>query len=176
MTARRHRGPAVLAALAVAFAAGAGASPPWPPFTARALTGESVDSSALIGQPTLLIVTPSAAASDSTHRWVDTLKDRIDSEQVRVRDLIAIDLPFFISVETAVERAREQVPAKYHDRTWLLDSPAVERALRIPPDSTEACIVLLDRDGNLVRRIHGAPNAQRLASLQEGLRTLGAAR
>lgn len=150
---------AILGALITCIAV---ANPPWPAFTALSLNGESVHSAALVGQPTLLIVTPSRDAAAATRLWVRALEKRIDSSRLRVRDVIALDLPFFMSAEDALPRARAKIPARYHGQTWLLDSPVVEKALQVPVDSHEACIVVLDRSGQVVLRIHGPPTDERL--------------
>lgn len=44
------------------FARGADTAVPWESFTANSLTYEKVDSSLLLGHPTVLIITPSKAA------------------------------------------------------------------------------------------------------------------
>lgn len=54
----------------------ADAQPPWPAFTATNLNGDTVESSALVGQPTLLIVTPSQGAAGATQQWVEALRPR----------------------------------------------------------------------------------------------------
>ena len=42
-----------------------------PDFTATALTGEKVSAAQLIGQPTILIVTPSKDAAKNTRLWAE---------------------------------------------------------------------------------------------------------
>jgi len=58
------------------FAGAADTEVPWESFTATTLTYEKVDSSRLLGQPTLLIITPSKAAADSTKAWTNALERR----------------------------------------------------------------------------------------------------
>lgn len=74
-------------------------SSPVPDFTATALTGEKVSAAQLIGQPTILIVTPSTDAARDTRLWAEALRTNIDQSAVRIRDVLAIDLPFFMSEE-----------------------------------------------------------------------------
>ncbi len=138
---------------------------PWDAFKATALSGATVSSEKLIGQPTILIITPSKAASESTRTWVEALRDELDASDYRVRDVIAISLPFFLSEEDAVSKARDSVPERFHDQTWLLDSTALEASLGIPRDSDKAAIVVLDVDGKVVARVHGALNDQRLKTV-----------
>ena len=54
-----------------------------------------------------------------------------------------------------IERARKAIPSRFHDLTWLLDSQVMEKALDIPTDATDACIVVLDAQGNIVAQIFG---------------------
>lgn len=60
--------PAFAAGLLIGSAslAQAGGGSPIPSFEATALTGETVSSATLIGQPTILIVTPSKGAAADT--------------------------------------------------------------------------------------------------------------
>lgn len=53
-----------------------------------------VASAKLIGQPTILIVTPSKDAAEDTRMWAKALRKNIDQNKVRIRDVLAIDLPF----------------------------------------------------------------------------------
>jgi hypothetical protein len=145
---------------------------PWPSFTATTLSGEKVDSDKLIGQPTLLILTPSGNAAGSTREWVKTLRSKIDQSKYRVRDVLAVDLPFFMSEEDAIGKAKERVPKRYHDQTWILNSQIMEATLGVPSDSDEAVIVVLDKNGNLVSQVHGKVTTARMSQICVALQTL----
>lgn len=145
---------------------------PWPSFTATALSGEKVHSDKLLGQPTLLILTPSRNAAESTREWVKALRSKIDLSQYRVRDILAVDLPFFMSEQDAISLAKEKVPQRYHDQTWILDSQVIEGALGVPSDSDEAVIVVLDKNGNLVSQVHGSVTSARMSEITDALQSL----
>lgn len=145
---------------------------PWPSFMATTLSGEKVDSDKLIGQPTLLILTPSGDAAESTREWVKTLRTKIEQSKYRVRDVLAVDLPFFMSEEDAIGKAKEKVPKRYHDQTWILNSQIMEAALGVPSDSEEAVIVVLDKKGNLVSQVHGKVTTARMSQIFLALQTL----
>ena len=135
---------------------------PWPSFTATTLNGEKIDSDKLLGQPTLLILTPSRDAAESTREWANALRAKIDESEYRVRDVLAVDLPFFMSEGDAIGRAKEAVPKRYHDQTWILNSQVMESALRVPSDSHEAVICVLDKNGILVSQVHGRVATERM--------------
>jgi predicted transcriptional regulator len=145
---------------------------PWLSFTATTLSGEKVDSDKLIGQPTLLILTPSGNAAESTREWVKTLRSKIDQSKYRVRDVLAVDLPFFMSEEDAIGKAKERVPKRYHDQTWILNSQIMDATLGVPSDSDEAVIVVLDKNGNLVSQVHGKVTTARMSQIFLALQTL----
>jgi hypothetical protein len=87
-------------ALALLVPVGAWAQPsssPIPDFTATVLIGEKVSAAQLIGQPTILIVTPSKDAVKHTLLWAEALRKNVNQSEVRIRDVLAIDLSFFIS-------------------------------------------------------------------------------
>lgn len=58
-------------------------SSPIPDFTATALTGEKVSAAQLIGQPTILIVTPSRDVAKDTRLWAEALRKNVDQSGVR---------------------------------------------------------------------------------------------
>jgi len=145
---------------------------PWPSFTATTLSGEKVHSDKLLGQPTLLILTPSRNAAESTREWANALRSKIDQSKYLVRDVLAVDLPFFMSEEDAIGLAKEKVSPRYHDQTWILNSQVMEDALGVPSDSEEAVIVVLDKNGNLVSQVHGKVTTGRMSEITDALESL----
>lgn len=145
---------------------------PLPSFQATALSGESVSEAQLLGQPTVLVVTPSRDASEETKAWAKALMDALDPQQVRVRDVIAIDLPFFMSEQDALDRARDKIPQRFHDKTWLLAEPVLEQALDIPTESAQAWVLVFDARGKVVTRVHGAATDARVEQVQQAVASL----
>jgi len=145
---------------------------PIPSFTATALSGEKVSSDKLIGQPTLLIVTPSKDAAADTRMWVNALRKNIDTDAVRIRDVLAVDLPFFMSEADAIGRAKEKIPARYHDQTWIFAEQDLEIALDIPTDSAKAFVIVLNTEGKIVARVEGEPTAARIGQVSSAVRSL----
>lgn len=143
-----------------------------PEFTATALTGGQVRAQQLLGQPTVLIVTPSKQAAESTKQWAKALRDDIDTDAVRVRDVLSIDLPFFMSEQDAIGRARERIPERYHDQTWLLEEPVLEKALNIPRNSSNTHVLVLDSQGDIVARTHGAPTDRRISRIEDAIASI----
>jgi len=145
---------------------------PWPSFTATMLSGDKVDSDKLLGQPTLLIITPSRDAAESTREWINTLRSQIDQSKYRIRDVLAVDLPFFMSEEDAIDLAKKKVPQRYHDQTWILNSQVMEAALEVPSDSDEAVIIVLDKNGILISQVHGKVTTLRISEITNALQSL----
>lgn len=141
-----------------------------PGFTAAALTGEKVSAAQLIGQPTILIVTPSKDAAKDTRLWVEALRKNVDQSNVRIRDVLAIDLPFFISEEYAIAQAKEKIPARYHDQTWLLTESNLKSALNIPRDSVRAFVFVLNTQGKVITRVEGEPNDAKVSKVKKAVR------
>lgn len=152
---------------AMAFAAVA--QSPIPAFEATALTGKKVSEQALLGQPTVLIVTPSRAAAQETREWAQALRKHIDERKIRVRDVLALDLPFFMSERDALDRAREKIPKRFHDQTWLLGGSSLEKALDIPSSSEDAYVLVLDPQGRVLAKVKGSPTDSRLQEVQSAV-------
>ncbi|MCG6201809.1 hypothetical protein [Psychromonas antarctica] len=145
---------------------------PWPSFTATTLSGEKVHSDKLLGQPTLLILTPSRNAAESTREWVNALRSKINQSKYLVRDVLAVDLPFFMSEEDAIGLAKKKVLTRYHDQTWILNSHVMEDALGVASDSDKAVIVVLDKNGNLISQVHGMVTTARMSEIINVLQNL----
>ncbi|MEA9389052.1 hypothetical protein SJI19_00520 [Acerihabitans sp. TG2] len=144
---------------------------PIPDFTATALTGEKVSAAQLIGQSTILIVTPSTDAAKSTRLWAEALRKNIDQTRVRIRDVLAIDLPFFMSEKDAIGRAKEKIPTRYHDQTWILSESSLESALNIPHDSAKAFVFVLDAKGAVIARVEGEPDDAKIIEVEKAVRS-----
>lgn len=140
-----------------------------PSFEATSLTGNVVTEQRLIGQPAVLIVTPSKAAAGETRQWARALRKNIDPHKVMVRDILVIDLPFFISERDAVGRAKEKIPKRYHDQTWLLAESSLEQALHIPRSSEEATVLVLNPEGKVIARVSGKPTPQRINEIENSV-------
>jgi peroxiredoxin len=163
-----------LALLSLLAPVGVGAqlsSSPVPDFTATALTGGKVSAAQLIGQPTILIVTPSTDAARDTRLWAEALRKNIDQSAVRIRDVLAIDLPFFMGEEDAIGRAKEKIPARYHDQTWILNESSLESAFNIPRDSAKAFVFTLDTQGKVIARAEGEPNEAKISEVVKAVRS-----
>jgi len=144
-------------------------SSPIPDFTATALTGGKVSAAQLIGQPTILIVTPSKDAAKDTRLWVEALRKNVDHSRMRIRDVLAIDLPFFMSEEDAISRAKAKIPARYYDQTWILNESSLESAFNIPRDSAKAFVFVLDTQGKVIARVEGEPNDAKISKVEKAV-------
>ena len=164
--------PLCIAALSAASAAAETAGSPIPDFEATALTGEAVHSDQLIGQPTILVVTPSKGAAEDTRQWANALRERLDPKAIRIRAVLAVDIPFFMSEQDAIGHARQRIPQRYHDQTWLFAKTSLETALDIPTGSNKAFVLVLDATGSIVVRVSGEPTGQRVDAVVAAVRSL----
>jgi hypothetical protein len=90
---------------------------------------------------------------------------------VRIRDVLAIDLPFFMSEEDAIGRAKEVIQERYQEQTWILSESRLESALHIPRDSAKAFVFVLDAQGKVIARVEGAPNQAKLSEVEMAARS-----
>ena len=168
---RASLGLAWIAALMLAAPAPSCASENIPSFSATALTGRTMTSADLLGKPTVLILTPSKQAAADTRRWAQALRGEL-ADDVRVRDVLAIDLPFFMSESDAIGRAKEKIPSRYHDQTWLMSSQTLESALGVPTSSPNAFVFVVDAQGRVTLRISGDPSTANVGKIQAALKAL----
>lgn len=85
--------------------------------------------------------------------------------------MLAIDLPFFMSEEDAIGRAKEKIPLRYQNQTWILSESSLESALNIPRDSARAFVFVLDAQGNVITRVESAPNEAKLSEVKMAVRS-----
>lgn len=163
---------AAACALFTALWVGAAPNSPIPSFEATALSGEKITDAKLIGQPTILIVTPSKAAAEDTRKWANALRENLDPKSIRIRDVLAVNLPFFMSEADAIGPAKEKIPARYYDQTWILDETSLETALNIPTGSASAYVIILDSEGQIIARVSGAPTEQSISQVMSAVRSV----
>lgn len=85
--------------------------------------------------------------------------------------MLAIDLPFFMSEEDAIDRAEVKILARYHDQTWILSELNLESALNIPRDSAKAFVFVLDAQGKVIARVEGESNDAKLSEVEKAVRS-----
>ncbi len=168
---RRALASLTLAAMLFAWPAAAqpsSSASPIPTFDATSLTGRSIHRDDLLGQPTVLIVTPGRDAAASTRAWAKALRRELDP-RVRVRDVLVVDLPFFMDERDALSQAKQKIPKRYHDQTWLTSKKTLLSALGVNADAAAAEVFVLDAGGRVVVRIDGDPTAEHLDKLRSAV-------
>jgi len=163
-----------LAALSFSgIAAEAPGSPtsPIPVFEAVSLTGQTIRRADLLGQPTVLIVTPGRDAAASTRAWAKALRSEF-GKTARMRDLIAVDLPFFMDEHDAIGRAKAKIPKRYYDQTWLTSKETLTTALGVGSDAEHAQVFVLDAKGHVAAHVRGDPTPEKLDQLRSALSAL----
>lgn len=164
----RHGALAAISSLGVLLSTAAPAALPvgqqLPFFVGTDLTGTQRRSSELTGQPTVVIAATSRAASGEAQAWAQELVER-HGDDVPLVTLIAIDLPFFISNDLALGKAREKIPHKYWEQTWLGGEGDIQHALQLEPGSGSPFVFTLDSQGRITTTVHGRvgdPEASRI--------------
>ncbi|QRK05905.1 hypothetical protein JQX13_38075 [Archangium violaceum] len=125
-----------------------------PFFVGTDLTGTQRRSSELTGQPAVVIAATSRAASGEAQAWANEIVQRQGGD-VPLVTLIAIDLPFFIPDDVALGMARDRIPHRYWDQTWLGGEGDIQRALQLEPGSDTPYVFTLDSRGRITDAIHG---------------------
>ena len=141
-------------------------------FTATALTGETVTERQLLGRPFILIVTPSKDAAADTRLWAQALRAHLDVRKIVIRDIVAIDLPFFMSEQEALRQARKTIPKRYHNQTYLLAEGDLETSLYIPPSSNDAYVFVFNAQGQVMARVSGQPTEASVSAVETAVRPL----
>ncbi|MBI2395592.1 MAG: hypothetical protein HYV09_38860 [Deltaproteobacteria bacterium] len=145
-------------ALAATTAAAAAPKPPepFPLFIARDVTGQRQSTATWRGAPTLVVAITDRRASDAMRAWFQDAEKRAPA--VRLKGLISIRVPFFISDSYARARARESIPMKHwHDN--LLDVHlGIAKVLSVS-ESDVPWAFALDAQGRVVAVAHATVDA-----------------
>lgn len=85
--------------------------------------------------------------------------------------MLAVDVPFFMSEDDVIGRAKEKIPEQYYDRTWITSGTVLENALDIPTDSKNAFVLVLDTQRGIVVQVSGEPTEGRLTAVESAARS-----
>lgn len=142
-----------------------------PKFEAKNLRGEEVRRNHLVGKTTILIVTPSRAATEQSKKWGKMLEnsDRAISQKANIRSLISLSLPFFLTEDDVVAIAKDKVEKENWDHTWVINDGPLEEAFNIPAHSEEAYVIVLDRRSKVKTKISGSPNEDKIKQVISAL-------
>lgn len=143
-----------------------------PEFEAITLNGKSISSQALRGKPSILIITPSRGAAAETRAWVEALQKNIDLKNTNIRDIIALDLPFFMDTQDAIPIAKKKIPSQYYDQTWMLSKPILENRLGIPVESESAFLLVVNSELKVTLKLQGAPDSSKISQINAAMNNL----
>ncbi|NNL84964.1 MAG: hypothetical protein HKP27_04890 [Myxococcales bacterium] len=59
--------------------------------------------------------------------------------------------------------------SSYHDQTWLLSKPVLEKSLSIPISSEDAFVFVFNAEGKTAARVQGTPTEKRIQQLKDAL-------
>jgi hypothetical protein len=164
VTAALHAGLCV----AVAAPAVAGNRGSLPRFKARALSGVPKTEQDVLGQPAVLVITPTKHAAVACKAWGDKLQKSLPSN-VGLWALLALDIPFLVPHEYAVRKAQEKVPPPLWDRTWLLTGGGMDKKLGVPSEAGEPYVFAVDATGKVVAKARGAVTEEKIDRIAEAL-------
>lgn len=140
----------------------------------QSLNGKAISRKDLLGKPTIVILTPSREDRKESSLWVADIRERFGSS-VRVRDIVLIDAPFFMSEESMLTQARKVVPKKYWEETWLVPNVRNSAQLGSSEAPEKIYVYVLDGDGDVILRISGKPSNDKFEKIKNTLNAATAA-
>jgi hypothetical protein len=140
-----------------------------PRFKATALSGERKTERDLLGEQTVLVLTPTRRAAKECKAWGETLERALPS-RIGLWALLALDRPFFVSENYALRKAQEKVPQLRWEQTWLLTHGNVEKHLGVPSKADEPYIFAINSDGRIVAESQGTVTPEKIEHIARALR------
>ncbi len=134
----------------------------------QSLSGRPISRKDLLGQPTLVVLTPSRKDRKLSGRWFKILSETFSSN-VRIRDIVLIDPPFFMSEQEFVARARKAVPRKHWDETWLVPDVRQGENNDLSEQSEKTYVYVLDSEGDVIARVGGEPSEEKIEKIKHTL-------
>ncbi|MBI2395873.1 MAG: hypothetical protein HYV09_40290 [Deltaproteobacteria bacterium] len=159
---------AALLAAAPMGAASAAPKPaePFPLFIARDVAGQKQSTATFRGAPTLVLAITDRGAGDAMRAWFEGAQKRAPT--VRLKGLISIDVPSFVSDDFVRARARETIPkTRWHDN--LLDTHLGIAQVLSLPESDVPWAFVLDAQGRIVAAAHAKADAQAASAVWKSL-------
>jgi hypothetical protein len=139
-----------------------------PRFKARALSGVPKTEQDVLGQPAVLVITPTRHAAPACKAWGDELQKALPSN-VALWALLALHIPFLVPDEYAVRKAQEKVPPPLWDRTWLLTGGGMDKKLGVPAEAGEPYVFAVDAKGKVVAKVRGVVTEEKVDRISEAL-------
>ena len=139
----------------------------FPSFTSTDLHGREVTTREWLRGRSLLVVTTDREGSERSRAWLEAAVQRAPPA-LRLRSIVSLHLPFFVSVGMARGQARMQVPRAAWGDTLLDVRGQSAQALRLTT-SREPYVFVIDADGRVVASVHGPVDAPRSRSIWEAL-------
>jgi hypothetical protein len=152
---------AALATVVLAGTSGEAAAAPkdgqgFPVFTARDVTGVTQSTASFRGATTIVVAITARGGGDAMRAWFEGAAKRAPS--VRLKGIISVGVPFFISEDYARAQARMQIPKAYwHDN--LFDAHHVMAKILGLPESDTPFAFVLDAKGVVVAQAHAKAGA-----------------
>lgn len=160
-----------LAALLTAQTASAAPKPSeaFPLFIARDVAGQKQSTATFRGAPTLVLAITDRGAGDAMRAWFEGAQKRAPT--VRLKGLISIEVPSFISDDFVRARARESIPkSRWQDN--LLDTHLGIAQVLSLPESDVPWAFVLDAQGRVVAAAHAKADAQAATAVWKALDTV----
>ncbi|NTX12446.1 hypothetical protein HUA74_02015 [Myxococcus sp. CA051A] len=166
---RGLRASCLLASLLVASLAGAAPKPgeALPELSSQDLEGKTHRSQEWRGRRTLLVVLTDKDGGEEMRRWFDTAATQVP-DSVHRASVLTFKVPFFVSADSARERAKKKVPEAFWTDTWLDKSGAVGKSLGLA-SSREPYAIALDERGQVLAVVHGNADSPEARALLQKL-------
>lgn len=166
---RGPRAACLLASLLVASLAGAAPKPgeALPELSSEDLEGKAHRSEEWRGKRTLLVVLTDKDGGEEMRRWFDTAATQVP-ESVHRASVLTFKVPFFVSEESARDRAKKKVPEEFWSDTWLDKSGGLGKSLGLS-SSREPYAIALDERGHVLAVVHGDVDSPEAKALMKKL-------
>ena len=140
-----------------------------PKFRATALSGERRTERDVVGQDTVLVITPTKGAAHECKLWGETLERKLPS-RIALWALLALERPFFVPEKFFLRKAQEKVPESLWGRTWLLMHGTIEKQLGVPEEAEEPYVFAFSSEGRIVARTQGRVTDEKIDGIARALR------
>ncbi len=133
----------------------------FPELRAEDVNGQPQTTAKFRGEKTLVVAVTDRNATEQMREWYETADQHLPSS-VRRLSIISLELPFFVGVGLARDKAREQIPKQLWPDNLLDARGEMGERLGISGGKT-TWVFALDEKGTVLARFHGpvtAPGAE----------------
>jgi hypothetical protein len=135
----------------------------------RNLRGEAISREALLGSPSVIVITPDLEAAASSRKWMEMLTGELNVSNVQVRQALFLYTEHYASEREMMRQAKRSFPSQQWARTWIVFDLDLFGVVDESDLSDESMVLVLDSSGRIITQVTGPPTVEQFRHIDATL-------